>query len=245
MPVRFSSAVVHTAAVTLIDVPEAARDEDLALLSAEERRRAERFAVEPSRAAYITARAALRRQLGKELSCDADAIAIDVDERGRPFLVDAASDAPDFNLSHSGALIAIAIARGGRVGVDVEWHGRNRGLRELVPQVMGEREAAYLNRLDGQEFKRAFFDCWTRKEALLKAHGIGIAYPLRSIDIPMVPAGRAQCADLENDSVWSVWTSAPRPGYTLSVALAGAPLPESAPGELDAAAASPFRIVTS
>ena len=244
IPVQFSSTVVRAAAVTLVDVPEEAGGDDFALLSVGERRRAERFAVQPARAAYVTARAALRRQLGRELSRDADAIVIGVDERGRPFLEEQISDAPDFNLSHSGALIAIAIARGGRIGVDVEWHGRNTGLRELVPQVMGAREAALLNTLHGEEFRRAFFDCWTRKEALLKAHGIGISYPLRSIDIPTVPADRVYRAELEPDSVWSVWTSSPRPDYTLSVALAGAPLPESATGELDVAAFSPYRRVT-
>lgn len=237
---HFRSNTVRVASVTLVDIPEDVHSDDLALLSPDERRRAERFAVQPARAAYVVARAALRRQLGQALSRDADAIGIGVDERGRPFLDDPPHDAPDFNLSHSGSLIAIAIARGGRVGVDVEWHGRNRGLRELVSQVMGPHEAAFLNTLEGPEFRRAFYECWTRKEALVKALGIGIAYPLRSIDIPVVKAGAAHRAELEPDSVWSVWTSSPQANYTLSVALAGEPAADSPTGELDASfAASP------
>ena len=227
IPSVLRSSVVNAASVTLVAVPAIASSDDCALLSADERQRATRFAVEKPRASFITARAALRRLLADTLRCEADAIRFDADAQGRPFLVDPIDSTLDFNVSHSEAMAAIAIARGGRVGVDVEWHGRDTALRDLVPEVMGARESALLATLEGDEFTRAFFGCWTRKEALVKAHGIGISFPLRNIDIPTAASGRAIRATLGPDSIWSVSTFAPQPDYTLSVALAGEPLRSS------------------
>ena len=227
IPPVLKSSVVSAASVTLVAVPASASGEDCALLSADERQRATRFAVEKPRAAFITARAALRRLLAETLRCEADAIRFDTDAQGRPFLVDPIDSTLDFNVSHSEAMAAVAIARGGRVGVDVEWHGRDTALRDLVPDVMGVRESALLATLEADEFTRAFFGCWTRKEALVKAHGIGISFPLRNIDIPTAASGRAMRVTLDPESIWSVSTFAPQTDYTLSVALAGEPLRSS------------------
>ena len=227
MPPVLRSSVVREASVTLVTVPVIASSDDCALLSADERQRAARFAVEKPRAAFITARAALRRLLGESLRCDADAVRLDADAQGRPFLVHPIDSTLDFNVSHSESVAAIAIARGGRVGVDVEWHGRDTALRDLVPEVMGVRESALLATLDADDFTRAFFGCWTRKEALVKAHGIGISFPLRNIDIPIAVSGAPIRATLGPDSIWSVSTFAPQADYTLSVALAGEPDDES------------------
>ena len=234
MPRVLRSTVVRAASVTLVPVPDVATADDIALLSPDERARAARFHVDAPRAAFVTSRAALRRMLGTALRRDPDGLRIAIDANGRPFLEGPGDELPDFNVSHSGALAAIAIAYGGRVGVDVEWAGRLRGLRELVPEVMGVREAARLRTLDGPEFTRAFLECWTRKEALVKGIGIGIAYPLRSIDIPTLGGDRAERVALDHDSVWTVRTISPQMDYTLSVALAGEPDAAGRPDELDA-----------
>lgn len=204
--------------VTLTSIPPVCHAADLALLSPMERVRAERLTNSTVRSEFVTVRAALRRLLAAEIGIDAPRIAIRADENGRPAL-----DAPDhtdldFNLTHSGTLGAIAIARGGRVGIDIEWRGRMRGLGDIVADVMGPREAAMLASLDGDAFTRAFFTCWTRKEAIVKGIGVGIAYPLRTIDVPDVAMGGAVRVEVAPDTVWSVSTTEPAPGFTLSVA---------------------------
>ena len=228
-------SAARTARVTLLTVPPTATREDFALLSATERARAERFVVEPARAAFVTARGAIRRLLARELHCDPSDIRIGIDPLGRPFLEDQADEILDFNLSHSGALIAVVIARGRRVGIDIEWHGLDRGLHELVAGVMGARETEFLQTQRGPDFTRAFLDCWTRKEALVKAHGAGISFPLQSIDIPTIAERRAARVELDGGSVWSVSTYAPHGGYSMSIALDGEPDPTAVPGELDVA----------
>jgi 4'-phosphopantetheinyl transferase len=209
------------AAVTLATVPAIARDVDWALLSDDEMARARRFAVEPARAAFVTARAVVRRLLAHELLCDPADVPLAIGENRRPKLDAHTDGALDFNLSHSGSMIAVIIARGRRVGIDVEWHGHNRGLRELVPTVMGRRETAHLLTQHGAHFTRAFLDCWTRKEALLKAHGVGLGLPLHDIDIPTLTAGHSEIVTLQGNSRWQVTTLAPQADYSLSIAMDG------------------------
>ena len=209
------------ASVTLLSVPPVSHAADLALLSAPELERAGRFVFERDRAAFVTARAALRRLLSAETGIDAATLPLGIDTRGRPFLDASGHDALDFNLSHSGALAAVAISRGGRVGVDVEWHDLSRSLRDLVPQVMGAQETALLRTLDGDEFARCFLACWTRKEAVVKGIGVGIAFPLQTIDVPGAGTDSPVRVQTSHAAVWSVCTSEPVTGFTLSVALAG------------------------
>jgi 4'-phosphopantetheinyl transferase len=203
--------------VTVTSIPPVCHAADLAMLSPMERVRAERLTNSTVRAEFVTMRAALRRLLAAETGIDAPRIAIRTDENGRPTL-DGHDPDLDFNLTHSGALGAIAIARGGRVGIDIEWRGRMRGLGDIVADVMGPREAAMLASLDGDAFTRAFFTCWTRKEAIVKGLGVGIAYPLRTIDVPDIAMHGPVRVEVAPDSVWSVSTAEPAPGFTLSVA---------------------------
>lgn len=223
----------HRAVVTLITVPDVASDDDRRLLSDAEQARANRFAVEPARTAFVTARAAVRRLLGRALCADAADVRIAIGDNGRPRLDHADSTLLDFNLSHSGSLIAIIVARGHRAGIDIEWHGHDRGLQELVPTVMSPLEAAYLRTQRGANFTRAFLDCWTRKEALLKADGVGLGFPLQQIEIPTLEAGRTKRVTLEGGSQWCVTTLAPHPEYSLSVALDGNAMPSGDSGKLD------------
>jgi 4'-phosphopantetheinyl transferase len=209
------------AQVTVLLIPERTLAEDLALLSAEEQERAARFAFERDRCAFVTARAAVRREVAAVLGLAPARVTLQRDANGRPHLAPEYGSALDFNLSHSGQRVAIAFASGRRVGVDIEWHDRNASLRDLVPQVMGAREAALLQALPDAEFRRRFFEFWTRKESIVKALGVGISYPLTELDIPMLPAHGPVRIATDPPSAWILHTSEPDDGYTLSVALAG------------------------
>ena len=228
-----ASASSRRAVVTLVTVPGIARDDDRLLLSAAEQTRADRFAVEPARTAFITARATLRRLLGQELGRDAADVQVAIGEHGRPYLADPSEYPLDFNLSHSGSMVAIVIARGRRVGIDVEWHGNDRGLHDLIPTVMSVRETAFLATQRGVDFTRAFLDCWTRKEALLKAHGVGLGFPLQQIDVPVLAAGHMERVALDGGSRWSVTTLTQQRDYSLSVAIGGVAMCAGEEAELD------------
>jgi 4'-phosphopantetheinyl transferase len=213
-----------TLSVTFVELPSIAQPADVALLSAEETTRADRFAFERDRSSFVTTRAALRRLLAREVGIPPADLELEADAFGRPRLVESirvAQSTLDFNVSHSGRLGAVVLSRSGRVGIDVEWHERMHSLREVEPEVMGMREREMLQQLEGAEYARAFLGCWTRKEAIVKAIGVGVQYPLRTIDIPSLPDDG--CAEFQSNDgrVWSVATLHVNANYTVSLAMAG------------------------
>jgi 4'-phosphopantetheinyl transferase len=214
--------LAHSAAVTLFAVPAIASADDLALLTADELARAQRFVFDRDRAAFATARAALRRILGAELGVAPTAIELEAEAAGRLRFRDASMRDLDFNVTHSGALAAIAITRGRRVGVDIESHTQRAGLDDLIPMIMGPRETELLRHLHGAAFTRAFFDCWTRKEAIVKATGIGISYPVATLDIPTLDGIQDLELPVSESAAWRVVTFSPAADYSMSVALMGA-----------------------
>ncbi len=209
---------------TFIEVPPSAQPADISLLSGEERARAERFVFERDRSSFVTTRAALRRLLAVECGVPPADLLFEADAFGRPRLVEsirAAQPQLDFNVSHSGRLGAVALSRAGRVGIDVEWHERMHSLREVEQEVMGTQEREMLQLLDGDAYARAFLGCWTRKEAIAKAIGVGVQYPLRTIDIPVVDADGSAVFQSDDGQFWSVATLHVTTSYTASFAMAG------------------------
>jgi 4'-phosphopantetheinyl transferase len=230
------TATTPGATVALLNVPPEPSPGDLALLTDEECARAARFAFVRDRTAFVTTRAALRRALGGALQCAPDAVTIVRASSGRPMLDQSHGSRLDFNVSHSGAVAAIALSHTGRVGVDIETHDTRRGLRELVPTVMGLRERDMLTALtDEALFCEAFYGCWTRKEAIVKGIGTGIAADLTAIDLPAVPSDAVVVVPGATHPRWRIATVRVSAGVTMSVALSGcagtiriAPLPGSA-----------------
>jgi 4'-phosphopantetheinyl transferase len=143
-----------------------------AVMNANERARATRFMRHADAARFATMRCALRHLLAAETDRDAAALVLDAGDKGRPFL--AQPDAPDFNVSHSGAYGLIAISRVRRVGVDIEEAPPSYRWRELAPAVLAEGDRREIEAMPEAARSDGFFDCWTGKEAVLKAHGDGI-----------------------------------------------------------------------
>jgi 4'-phosphopantetheinyl transferase len=168
--------------VSLIATPERIAS-SARVLSAEERRRAERFRFDRHRARWIQARAHCRRILGGYLDCAPGAVELALDAHGKPRLEGPASHhGLEFNLSHSGDLALFAAARGRRVGIDVEVTPR-LDVRRLSARVLTEHERAPLRELSGSRLHREFLRCWTRKEAWIKALGDGMARNLQSFEV--------------------------------------------------------------
>ncbi|MDR5817695.1 4'-phosphopantetheinyl transferase superfamily protein [Caballeronia sp. LZ033] len=147
-------------------------DPACAALDASERARAARYLRPEDAARFSVMRAALRQVLATLTGGDPARLKLDAGENGRPLLDE--PDAPDFNVSHSGSYGLIGVSRARRVGVDIEAARTGFGWRELAPAVLAERDRQAIEALPEAARQSAFFDCWTAKEAVLKAHGVGI-----------------------------------------------------------------------
>lgn len=205
---------VHVWRIAL-DAGGAARHaHDAALLTADERARAQRYRFERDRARYVAARAALRRLLASYVGIEPAALAFVADgSEGKPGL--ALPGAPAFNLAHSGDCALLAVAAMPRVGIDLEIERPIADVEVLASQYFtdAERDAV---RTAGDAAQRAFLRVWTRKEAVLKAVGRGLTADLRTIEVGAGPAPqqvRFGGATLEVDALGGL------PGHLAALAL--------------------------
>jgi 4'-phosphopantetheinyl transferase len=160
------------------------------LLSADEGERAGRFAFERDRRRYVVARARLRQLLGERLGAAPESLRFVYHAHGKPALARCPGQRDlRFNVSHCGEVAAYAFADGREVGVDIE---EVRALPDADALAMRffspDERAAYLS-LPRQARPRGFFNCWTRKEAFVKALGAGLSQPLDAFDVSRAPGG--------------------------------------------------------
>lgn len=204
--------------LALVDVedPGAEALDDPQFLSPEEMSRARRFRGEELSRRYRRAHAALRILLARELGCEPAAVPIVTPGGGKPRL---RQTDVRFNLSHSGSLVAVALARGREVGIDVEVCGRELGdVVDLAGRVGHANETLALAAIDGRGRDDAFLRLWTMREALLKALGTGLIGAPTSIDTSPVLHG---VRSIE----WNGWSvkAVPAPaGCFVAVAAEGA-----------------------
>ena len=151
------------------------------LLSPEEHQRADRYRVEWASANFILSRGTLRFLLGSYLGKPPQDVLFRYSELGKPRLDEGSS--MRFNVSHTDGMAVLAFVDGQEIGVDVE---RIRSILDVA--ILAERffstgERRALERLSGDDLNAAFFRCWTRKEAYLKARGNGLSLPLHQFDV--------------------------------------------------------------
>lgn len=176
----------HTLAVWLLDVDLASLDQLGPLLAPDEQDRASRFRFPEHRDRFIAARGALRFVLGSLTQTDPSRLAFDYGPHGKPALRHNPANL-HFNLSHSGNLALISVTQAGALGVDIEKIDDRRAKPEIARRFFAPQEIAQLEALPGDAYTNAFFHCWTRKEAVLKAAGIGISGGLSSFAVPVDP----------------------------------------------------------
>ena len=217
---RLDGGDVHVWLANLDDGrPESARVTDV--LSAEETARADRFWFERDRRHYSRCRGILRHLLGAYLGADPASLVFDAAEGGKPFLPQTPMA---FNVSHSGAYALIAITRRRELGVDIEAHRPLMDRDALARQCFSAVERARLQSLPEPVRTQAFFTCWTRKEAYVKAVGDGLAYPLDAFDVTFAPGDAVRLSVPEDPRQPRRWTlealEAP-PGYAAALVTEG------------------------
>jgi 4'-phosphopantetheinyl transferase len=172
-----------------------------ALLSGDELDRAARFHFEADRRRHIVSHGASRSILGHYLGRPAARIGFKYSDYGKPDL-DHDTDIA-FNLAHSGMIALIAVTRGVLVGVDVELVRPDIDLVEIAERYFSPRENRVLRSLPPEQQCQCFFDCWTRKEAYIKALGAGLSIPLDRFDVANAPGEPARLIEDRLDPMMS------------------------------------------
>ncbi len=192
------------------------------VLSPDEQERAARFRFPQHRDAFIAARGQLRSILSCYLNVKAQDLRFGYGPHGKPALVEPHSDL-QFNLSHSNGLALFAISQGHRVGVDVEYIDSDRPWRNIAQRFFAPGENQVLSRLSETEGQQAFFHCWTRKEAFIKATGQGLSLPLDQFEVAIAPNQPAAllktCWDEQEANRWLLQDLQIAPHYAAAVAV--------------------------
>jgi 4'-phosphopantetheinyl transferase len=158
------------------------------LLSSDESTRAARFHFSRDRQLFVASRALLRTILAAYLATDPTTLIFSYSKKEKPSLgpVHAGSDVM-FNVSHSGGIALLAFTRGREIGVDVEQVRRDFELEAISGRFFCSHGQEQLAPLPLDVSVEAFFRCWTRKEAYIKATGEGLSLPLRQFDVSLAP----------------------------------------------------------
>lgn len=216
---------VHVWAAPL-DPPAEAVRRHAGLLAPDERARAERFHFERDRRRFSVARGVLRHLLGRYLAADPRRVAFRYESHGKPALADGtAGGGLRFNVSHSGEVALYAFARGRELGVDVEEVRPMEDGLDIAERFFSQAEVAAFRALPADVRDEAFFNCWTRKEAYIKAVGEGLSFPLHVFDVSLAPGEPARLIasrDPRQAERWSLRALPdPAPGYRAAIVVEG------------------------
>jgi len=195
-------------------------------LSSDEMQRAERFYFEKDRNRFIVCHGILRKILSGYLGIKPNRIRFSRSKNDKPALVDKIDrDRLCFSLSHSEGLALYAMTRNREIGVDVEYVRDVPDMEKLAERFFSSRENEALHLLPADRKREAFFNCWTRKEAFIKATGDGLNYPLDKFEVSLVPDEPAKLIRIEGDAKasrrWSIQDIRPAVAYIAAFAMKG------------------------
>jgi len=161
------------------------------MMTDDERVRADAFHFAADRERFCQSRLLLRMVLGGYLGIEPAGVAIKLGENGKPAVDGPSNGRLHFNLAHSKSTALLAVTIDQPVGVDVEDSDcvRIPDIGSLAESVMSERELEVISELEGESRLHCFLRCWTRKEALVKAMGVGLSVKLDAFTVPLDRAG--------------------------------------------------------
>ena len=203
-------------------------DQYLRILSADERARADRFYFRKDRDHFIVARGTLRSILSCYLNRAPESLSFSYSAHGKPSLErESGEEAIRFNLAHSHEAALYALVRDREVGIDLEFIHGNPQAEQVTERFFSPREILTLRALPPAVQRYAFFLCWTRKEAYIKARGEGLSLlPLDQFDVSLTPGHPAELLGTRPDPLeanrWSLRDLALEPlGYAAALAVEG------------------------
>jgi len=195
------------------------------VLSPDEMERAARFRFDRLRHAFAVTRGVLRCLLARYAGLGPAELRFACGPKGKPALAPAAGI--EFNATHSGGSALFAFATGCPVGIDLELLRPMAGAQDIAARFFCPEEAAEIGSLPPAERDRAFFRCWTRKEAYIKAIGDGLSAPLDGFRVTLRPNEPARLLHIAHDTdaaaAWTLDDLSPAAGYLAALAYRDRP----------------------
>jgi 4'-phosphopantetheinyl transferase len=226
-PSRFPGLALDATEVHLWQASLDERPADIfeSFLSADELTRANRFHFVKDRSRFVVARGLLRNLLAAYLGVDCSDLRFSYGAQGKPFLV---LDSPvqiNFNVSHTHGRAVFAFTRGRDLGVDLEYVSDDFDDELIANRFFSRAEVVTLRTVPADLRKQAFFNCWTRKEAYIKARGEGLSMPLNQFDVSLRPNEPAALQNNYRDerevSRWSMQAIPAPEGYVGALVVEG------------------------
>ena len=197
-----------------------------AVLAPDERQRAARFHFERDRNHFVVSRGLLRTILGRYLRIDTREVHFSYGSHGKPALVAPPDRAPlRFNVSHTHGEVLLAFTSRRELGVDIEQIRTIEDAAMIAERFFSAQENVVFRALDPQVRDQAFFNCWTRKEAYIKARGEGLSLPLDQFDVTFAPGDPARLLATRPDPTearrWTLVSLTPAAGYIAALCVEG------------------------
>ena len=191
------------------------------ILSDDERSRANRFRFTSDKIKYVSCRGALRSLLGRYLMMAPESVEITYIKNGKPNH----DSNLEFNVSHSENWGVIGFTLDTILGVDIEYTNRIIEFEEIADRFFSQKESADVINAEKDQLPLCFYNCWTRKEAFIKALGDGLSFPLDQFEVSCRPDATPQLIkthwDYSEADKWSLWAFEKGSDYVGAIALKG------------------------
>ena len=210
--IQLSATHIHVWLASLV-VSEEQQQYYYSLLSIDEQQRADKFCVVLPQQRFIVARGMLRELLARYLP--EQPLVFQYGEYGKPYL---ANEPLYFNLSHAEEQLIIAVSYASPLGIDVEYNLRRTDRQLISEHVFTQQEQQYLLRIPESQQCSAFFHCWTRKEAYIKAIGQGVFANLNTLPTTLANGQANQALVDEQQQCWKIIDLPTIDGYKMALA---------------------------
>jgi 4'-phosphopantetheinyl transferase len=195
------------------------------LLSADEKARAARYQFEHLQKSFIVARGMLRIFLASYLDLQPEQLGFTYLPAGKPQLAENLKKRIYFNLAHSHEFVLYAFSPNRNVGIDIEHIRPIDDIEQIAQRTFSAIENYELKRLPPEQILEGFFNCWTRKEAYIKAIGDGLSFPLRRFDVSLTPGEPAKIRSIfgskEEAARWFISELQRANGYAAALVVEG------------------------